>query len=433
MILGITQRYVLSWILPAGEINQHARYLDADNNDRAPVLLQHTLNSQDVVHNNRSEVPSGQPGSSVWLPQGHLAAAQHVTDNRPPQVYQTGWPYLHGNAGFEQATDSLPSTAKYGESSLVRFRPDSLQDKPFGQPSLGVWSPHALQRGSTPNSEEQFKPQTTEQESASKYQSQYSVPFGEQEQSSHVDKEEGVAQWEGQSSPNSFSTANRLWKEEQAHEKIEQIHLSDHLQSSPNSFSTANRLWKEEQVHEKIEQLHLSDHLQSPPNSQSGIENTHYEEVLVHDKIKPQNSSDLPQSSSNSMSIPMETSQGTSADSGQGNAQNGASDDRDPVRRGRSWTDGAIADTSSDQHQRISQPCAEKVPVERVMSNDYHIEAAQHLHKCPVEMNYNCISKYFNSGGKNLGEGGFGIVYEGTMVKYIHVHVSVSTPTKFER
>lgn len=363
--------------------------------------MRHTLNSQDVVRNNRSEVPSGQPGSSVWPPQGHLAAAQHVTDNRPPQVYQTGRPSLHGNAGFEQATDSLPSTAKYGESSLVRFRPDSLQDKPFGQPSLGVWSPHALQRGSTPNSEEQFKPQTTEQESASKYQSQYSVPFGEQEQSSHVDKEEGIAQWEGQSSPNSFSMANRLWKEEHVHEKIEQVHLLDHLQSSPNG--------------------------------QIGIENTHYEEVLVDDKIKPQNSSDLPQSSSNNMSIPMETSQGTSADSGQGNAQNGASDDRDPVRRGRSWTDGATADTSSDQHQRISQPCAEKVPVERVMSNDYHIEAAQHLHKCPVEMNYNCISKYFNSGGKNLGEGGFGVVYEGTMVKYIHVHVSVSNPTKFER
>lgn len=248
-------------------------------------------------------------------------------------------------AGFQQTTDSLPSTAKYGESSLGSRLPFLPQDKPYRQASSGVSSSYTY-AGSTPNSEELYKPCTTEQDSASRYQSQYSVPFGEQEQSSPKD----------QSSSN---------------------------QSLPNSFSTTT---------------------------------------------------DLPQSSSNGMSIPTTTIQGTSRDSGQDNVQNGALDNTGPTRRGRSWTDGTIADTRSDRHQRISQPSAEKVPVERVLSNDYHDVAAQHLiNKCPVEMNYDSVSKYFNSGGKNLGQGGFGIVYEGKIVKYIHAHVSANNATKAVR
>lgn len=35
-------------------------------------------------------------------------------------------------------------------------------------------------------------------------------------------------------------------------------------------------------------------------------------------------------------------------------------------------------------------------------------------------MNYNFILKYFNSGGKNLGKGGFGIVYEGIIMVDIY-------------
>ena len=211
------------------------------------------------------------------------------------------------------------------------------QEKPpLRQASSEVSSSYAY-ADSTPSSVEQYKPYTNTQDFASTYQSQYSVPFGEQEEVS----------------------------------------------------------------------------------------------VHVDDKIEPQDLH-VPQSSPNGMSIQVAASNRTSGDSGQDNAQNGALDNTGRNHRGRSWIDGGvIADTRSDQHKRISQPSAEKVPVERVMSNDYHDVPAQHLNtcKCPIEMNYNSISKYFKSGGKNLGKGGFGIVYEGKMVKYIHVRVSESNPT----
>ena len=310
--------------------------------------------------------------------------SQHVEDNLPPQVNQTGQPTHQNIAGFQQATGSLPNTAsslsttKYGESSLASHVSHLPQEKPFREASSAVSSSYAYV-DSTPNCEEWYKPRTTEQDSDSRYQSQYSVPFGEQEQSSMKD----------QSAPSvrgNFSTASSLFKEQHVHEKIDQPHLTSHLQSSPNSF---------------------------------GVENTHLKEVLTDDRIKPQ---DQPQSSSNSMSkLPMATSQGPSRDSSQDEVQHGVLDNTDcQTHRGRSWTDGVSVDTSSDQHKIISQPSAGKVPVERVMSNDYHVEVAQHLNKCPVEMDYNSISEYFNSGGKKLGEGGFGIVYEGTiMVKCI--------------
>lgn len=299
-----------------------------------------------------------------------FVTSQHVEDNLPPQVNQTGQPTLRNIAGFHQATDSLPNTVKYGENSLASHMAYLPQDKPLREASSGVSSPYAY-ADSTPYPGKQYEPHTTEQDYASRYQSQYSVPFGEQEQSSEKD----------QSAPNSFSMASSLFEEQHVHEKIEQPHLTNHLQSSPNSF---------------------------------GVENTHHNEVLADDKIKPQ---DLSQSSSNSMSkLPMETSQGTSRDSGQNKVQHEALGNTGSTHRGRSWTDGATTDTSSDQQKRISQPSTEKIPIERVMSNDYHVEVAQHDNKCPVEMNYNSISKYFNSGGKNLGKGGFGIVYEGTIM-----------------
>ena len=269
-------------------------------------------------------------------------AYQHVEDNLPPRVNQAGQHTRQNIAGFQQATGSLPSSAKYGESSLASHMPYLPQDKPLREASSGVSSPYAY-ADSTPYPGKQYEPHTTEQDYASRYQSQYSVPFGEQEQSSQKD----------QSASNSFSMASSLFKEQHVHEKIEQPHLTIHLQSSPNSF---------------------------------GVENTHHNEALADDKIKPQ---DLSQSSSNSMSkLPMETSQGSSRDSGQDKAQHEALDNTGPTHRGRSWTDGATTDTSADQQKRISQP-----------------STAQHDNKCPVEMNYNSISKYFNSGGKNLGKG----------------------------
>lgn len=320
--------------------------------------LQPNFNSHNVIPDNQNEASSIQPGSSVWQPQGpslqSIAASQQVTDNLPPHVHQTGQPSFRGNAGFQQASDSLPNTSTFKESTMAPMS-NLMSDKPSGQPSSGVWSPHAHQdsgysttgavpsypvqqclvptvhlaalvhlAGSTPNPEEQFKT-PAEQESALNYQSQHSVPFGQQEQSSEVNREE----------------ENTKWKDD----KIELVHLPDPLQSSPSSSS-------------------------------SGQDNF-------------------------------------SVNSQEKEAQDEA------LGRSRSWTDGgSTANTSSDQHQRISQPCAEKVSVERLMSNDFDVEDAQHLHhKCPVEMSYKCISRYFNSGGKNLGKGGFGIVYEGTVVK----------------
>ena len=268
----------------------------------------------------------------------------------------------------------------------VPFLPSFQTDPgsiPTQVPSLHGFHPDA---SFIPNSEEKYKPRATGQDSALGYQSQYSVPYGEQEQSSS-----------NQSLPNSSIMANSL---QHVHGKIDKVHLTDQLQSSANSFG-------------------------------DGEEKTHYvQEVPIDDENKPQDPS---QSLSYDMSVSMATSQRTS-DSGEEGAQNGVLDNRGPTHRGRSLTDGAIVDTRSDRHQRISQPSAEKVPVERVMSNDDHDAAAQDvIKKCPVEMNYKSISKYFNSGGKNLGEGGFGIVYEGKTVKYIHLHVSASNCTRVVR
>ena len=331
--------------------------------------------------------------------------------------HQTGQPSLYGNAGIQHATDSLPNTETYRESRPASVS-NLLRDKPSEQPTSEVWPQHANQHsgystadavpsypvqhssflavnqaavvhpaGSISNPEEQFKT-PSEQDSAWKYQSQQSVPFGQQEQSSYVNKEEENAQWE---------------------EKIEPVQLPDPLQSSPSSFSMINTQCKDE----KVKLVDLSDPLHSSPSSSNAVMDTQWKDD------KPLGLADLPQS---------ETNQGMSGDSGHNNfsvnsqekeAENGALDSSDhPGGHGRSSTDGGSTANTSSGDQRISQPRAEKVPVERVMSNDIDVEDAQHLHhKCPVEMSYKCISRYFNSGGKNLGKGGFGTVYEGTLVK----------------
>ena len=58
----------------------------------------------------------------------------------------------------------------------------------------------------------------------------------------------------------------------------------------------------------------------------------------------------------------------------------------------------------------------EKVPVERCISTDFY-DAGLYCSqkKCPVEMSYEDIKSY--RGAKELGKGGFGVVYEGTCTK----------------
>ena len=403
------------WILPTAGIV---------NIDSAQTPLQPNQNSRNVFPDNQNEVPSirSRPG---WPLQGpslqNLAASFHqVVDNLPPHAYQTGQSSVYGNVSFQQATDSSPNTAAYRENTLPST--SNLQrNNPVAEPSSGAGSPEAFQhsrfftRDSQPSyptqhlsvpTEDQFKI-PSERESAWKYQSQYSVPFGQQEQSSEVHKDEENTQWKD--------------------DKVELVHLPDPLQSTPSSYDLMNTQWAEQKLNDKIKEVNLSDPPQSSPGSFS-MENMG-EDIAGHDKIKPGNSSDLPHFSSNSSRTAMEISGGTSEDKGQDNfsangqekeAQNETLDNSDHTVgrvRSRSQTDGGSTANRSPVH-RNSQPCTEKVPVERVMSNDYDVEDAQHLHhKCPVEMSYKCISRYFNSGGKNLGKGGFGTVYEGTVVK----------------
>lgn len=189
-----------------------------------------------------------------------------------------------------------------------------------------------------------------------------------------------------------------------------QVHSSGR---TPNPMETFKPPTEQESSWKYYSQPSVPFGQQEQPSTKED-ENAQWEEVQ-----------DPPQYSQNSLyfssvSNSGDTNPGTSQDSGQhigpeNEAQNGVSNSRDDPDRGSSRTDGLTANTSSGQNLRISQSHAEKIPVERVSSNDYDVEAAQHLYqKCPVEMSYNCISRYFNSGGKKLGEGGFGIAYEGT-------------------
>ena len=56
----------------------------------------------------------------------------------------------------------------------------------------------------------------------------------------------------------------------------------------------------------------------------------------------------------------------------------------------------------------------EKVPVENCTATD--LSNTTNL-KCPVEMSYMRIKEYFGIDTKELGKGGFGVVYEGQWVK----------------
>ena len=298
------------------------------------------LHSSDHIPDPRFKLPTeleSAPGSSVLqvepsLQPGYAASPQAMSDLLAYQAMQVEPRprVLHSSDHIPDPRFKLPTELESAPgNSVLQVEPSFVPlDYAASRQATDVLPPlthQAMQvhsSGHTPNPKEKFKP-LTEQESAWKYHSQPSVPFGQQEQ--------------------------------------------------PSTKEDENFQWEEVQ--------------------------------------------DRPQYSQNSLYF---SSVGTSEDSGQhigpeNEAQNGVSNGRDDPDRGRSRTDGLTANTTSGQNPRISQSHAEKVPVERVSSNDYDVEAAQHLHqKCPVEMSYNCISRYFNSSGKKLGEGGFGIVYSGT-------------------
>lgn len=78
--------------------------------------------------------------------------------------------------------------------------------------------------------------------------------------------------------------------------------------------------------------------------------------------------------------------------------------------------DPTLMASTTGSSQITGSSSSEKVPVERAVSVNYDTEVAAHLHqKCPVEMSYNCFKKYFSSKNSLLGKGGFGKVYEGTV------------------
>ena len=89
-----------------------------------------------------------------------------------------------------------------------------------------------------------------------------------------------------------------------------------------------------------------------------------------------------------------------------------SSSEKVPVER----VDPTLMASTTGSSQVTRSSSSEKVPVERAVSVNYDTEVAAHLHqKCPVEMSYNCFTKYFSSNSKPLGEGGFGKVYQGTV------------------
>ena len=114
-------------------------------------------------------------------------------------------------------------------------------------------------------------------------------------------------------------------------------------------------------------------------------------------------------------------------------AQHGGKDDEGNLSQGPSSTNfveviTSVSDDSPVDHaeqvastsgssQITRRSSSEKVPVDGAVSVNYNTEVPAHFHqKCPVEMSYNCVTKYFSHEmSSQLGAGGFGKVYKGTV------------------
>ena len=282
------------------------------------------------------------------------------------------------------------------------------------------------------------------------YQTQHSVPFGQQEQPSdkieHCENSQDPAEFPPNNQrttvdPGSLMTLHLGNSTISSNAQPVGVNDKDHpeqwsLTVHPNdinvgasSTSGSGKLPGNNSV-----QLGKRDELDSPNQGASDI---HFGET---------NPGDHKEQGSSTMHV-AENSFGSSNTSvlarprpSSNQAQLGGKDDKGNPNQGLSSTNvveidpessmGSVSDdltVSSEAHdvgtsttgssQVTRRSSSEKVPVERAVSVNYDTEVAAHLHqKCPVEMSYNCFTKYFSSkNSKILGEGGFGKVYEGTV------------------
>ena len=330
-------------------------------------------------------------------------------------------------------------------------RPSSREERefpPYSQ-TLGGNPSGQQQPTSQPDSGgnivvEQRKPPPEVQPNPLVYQTQRSVPFGQQEQSS--DK---ITHCENSQDPVEFPPSNQrttvdpgspmtlhlrnptISSEVQpvgANDKDHPEHCSLTVHPNDINVGASSTLGSGSLPGSNHVQLRRRDELDSPNQGASDI---HFYETNLQDHIEQ----------GSSTAYVAENSLGQARlRPGSNQAQLGGKDDKGNPNQGLSSTNvveidpessmGSVSDdltVSSEAHdvgtsttgssQVTRSSSSEKVPVERAVSVNYDTEVAAHLHqKCPVEMSYNCFTKYFSSkNSKILGEGGFGKVYEGTV------------------
>ena len=270
---------------------------------------------------------------------------------------------------------------------------------------------------------EQPKPPPEGQPNPLVYQTQHSVPFGQQEQPSdkieHCENSQDPAEFPpnnqrptvdlgslmtlhlGNSTISSNAQPVGVNDKDHPEQWSLTVHPND-INVGVSSTSGSGKLPGNNSV-----QLGRRDELDSPNQGASDI---HFGET---------NPGDHKEQGSSTMHV-AENSFGSSNTSvlarprpSSNQAQLGGKDDKGNPNQGLSSTN--CVEIHPDQITGSSS--SEKVPVERAVSVNYDTEVAAHLHqKCPVEMSYNCFTKYFSSkNSKILGEGGFGKVYEGTV------------------
>ena len=73
--------------------------------------------------------------------------------------------------------------------------------------------------------------------------------------------------------------------------------------------------------------------------------------------------------------------------------------------------------STSGSSQITRSSSSENVQGGRAVSVNYNTEVPANFHlKCPVEMSYNCVTKYFShENSTQLRAGGFGKVHKGTV------------------
>ena len=328
-------------------------------------------------------------------------------------------------------------------------RPSSREERefpPYSQ-TLGGNPSGQQQPTSQPDSGgnivvEQPKPPPEVQPNPLVYQTQRSVPFGQQEQSS--DK---ITHCENSQDPVEFPPSNQRTtvdpgspmtlhlRNPTISSEVQPVGANDkdhpehcRLTVHPNDINVgaSSTLGSGSLPGSNHVQLRRRDELDSPNQGASDI---HFCETNLQDHIEQ----------GSSTAYVAENSLGQARlRPGSNQAQLGGKDDKGNPNQGLSSTSSVAHDVGindEDHPEQVSvrvdptlmasttgssqitgSSSSEKVPVERAVSVNYDTEVAAHLHqKCPVEMSYNCFKKYFSSKNSLLGKGGFGKVYEGTV------------------